>query len=73
MRTIEALGAGKKLITTNPAVAVHDFYDPQNIVVIERGRPLSVPDGFFTAPYAEVTEQVYKRYSLGGWINDVLS
>jgi len=73
MRTIEALGAGKKLITTNPAVAKHDFYDPQNIVVLERGRPLSVPDGFFTVAYADVTEQVYNRYSLCGWMNDVLS
>jgi hypothetical protein len=73
MRTIEALGAGKKLITTNPAVSKHDFYDPQNIVILERGRPLSVPHGFFAVAYVDVTEQVYNRYSLGGWINDVLS
>jgi hypothetical protein len=40
MRTLDMLGAGKKLITTNPPqVSQADFYDSQNTVVIDRKNP----------------------------------
>ena len=35
MRCIEAVCAGKKLITTNPGIKAYDFYRPENILVWE--------------------------------------
>ena len=44
MRTLETLGASKKLVTTNTAVRGYDFYDPTNIAVIDRRSPIIDPD-----------------------------
>ncbi len=72
MRTIEALGSRKKLLTTNPSVKKYDFYSPSNICVINREAPV-VPMSFFVEPYVEVPENIYKKYSLEGWLNELLS
>jgi len=40
MRVIEALGAGKKLITTNQAIRQESFYDPSFICVVDIHNPL---------------------------------
>ena len=39
IRTLEVLGAGKKLVTTNAAIRDYAFYDPARIQVIDRARP----------------------------------
>ena len=36
MRTFESLGAGRKLITTNPEIRKYPFYNQDNICVIDR-------------------------------------
>jgi hypothetical protein len=43
MRTLEMLGAKKKLITTNLNIKEYDFYTPENICVIDRKNPI-IPD-----------------------------
>lgn len=40
MRTFEALGAHRKLVTTNAAVASAGFFDPAVVAVLEKGQPL---------------------------------
>lgn len=71
MRTIETLGAGKKLITTNPAVLQADFYDPANIAVIDRLRP-RVDPAFLSGAYRPPPPGIIGRYSLSGWLDEVL-
>jgi hypothetical protein len=71
MRTVETLGAGRKLITTNPTVSEADFYHPDNIAIIDRDRP-SVPDTFFERPYVAPAAELLQRYSLSGWIDEVI-
>lgn len=71
MRTLETLGARKKLVTTNAGIRDYDFYVPENICIIDRQRPVIPPD-FFRAPYREVAPAVYQRYRLAGWMDDVL-
>lgn len=71
MRTIETLGAKKKLITTNDDIKHYDFYDKNNICIIDRNNPVINVD-FFKTPYHPVDDKVYKRYSLQQWIQDVL-
>lgn len=72
MRTIETLGKRKKLITTNKDIVNYDFFDPSNICVIERDNPV-VSEEFISNPYKPVDDQVYKKYSLGQWVVDVLT
>ena len=40
IRTVEALGSGCKVITTNESVKQYDFYNPQNFLIIEREHPV---------------------------------
>ncbi len=40
MRTMECIGANKKLITTNKYICQERFYDPDNIRVIDRSNPI---------------------------------
>ena len=70
LRCLETLGAGRKLITTNRDIIHYDFYDPQNICVIDSEK-IEVPDEFLKADYHPVTQEIYKKYSLSSWL-DVL-
>lgn len=71
MRTIEMLGMHKKLITTNQSIKKYDFYNPDNIVVIDRNKIL-IPKDFLNKPHIEVDQSVYDKYSLKNWVIDVL-
>ena len=66
MRTIEMIGAERKLITTNSAVKEYDFYNPNNIFVIDRNEPL-IDYGFISTPYEPLPQDLYHKYSLDGW------
>lgn len=70
MRTLEMLGAGKKLITTNPQVARAEFFDSQNTVVIDRQKPVISPE-FFASPYRAPAPELVKRYSVDNWLDDI--
>lgn len=70
MRTIEMLGAGKKLVTTNNDVRNYDFYKPENIFVIDRNNP-AVEPAFLRTPYAVVAPDIYKKYSLNSWLKTI--
>lgn len=71
IRTFEALGARKKLLTTNPDILNYDFYDPSNILILDRHKPAFDPD-FLSAPGRELSPALRKRYSVDGWIDEVL-
>jgi hypothetical protein len=73
MRTFEALGAKKKLITTNQHVKNYDFYHPDNILVINRKSSFSVPKSFFIQPYRELPVEKYIKYSLNGWLTEIFA
>jgi hypothetical protein len=71
MRTVEMLGAGKKLLTTNSNVTTADFFNPNNIAVIDRRRPIVAPS-FMNSAYEPPAAELLKRYSLSGWLDEVL-
>lgn len=71
MRTIEMLGMKKKLITTNQDIVNYDFFDSNNICVIDRNNPVLNPE-FINTPYHDVDKDIYEKYSLETWICDVL-
>jgi hypothetical protein len=71
MRTFEALGSHKKLITTNPHIRDCDFYRAENVSVIDRCAP-RIPDDFLLTPFVPIDEAIYRRYSLSGWLDEIL-
>ena len=72
MRSIEILGLKRKFITTNKDIVNYDFYNPNNILVIDRDNPI-VDREFFDTPYEELDEELYQKYSIKNWILEVLS
>ena len=73
MRTFETVGAGKKLITTNALVKESDFFKPENILLIDRDRVPKIPDSFLCTAYEPLPVAIYQKYSLAGWLDEILS
>ena len=72
MRTVELIGMKKKMITTNSQVKEYDFYHPSNVCVIDRNAP-GVPDEFWDAPYVELSDSVFSRYSIRSFLKELFS
>jgi hypothetical protein len=72
MRSLEAFGAHKKLITTNQSIRDYDFYSPNNICIIDRKNP-QIPNSFFKEAFTPPELNLYQRYSLEGWVNEILT
>ncbi len=70
MRTLECLGAKKKLITTNSDVKNYDFYREENIYIFDGSIDETNP--FFTEPYRDLEADIYKKYSLRNWLGELL-
>jgi hypothetical protein len=70
MRTIESLGARRKLITTNRSIREYDFYSETNISVIDREN-VDFSAEFVLSDQKTVDRAVYGKYSIKGWMRDV--
>lgn len=70
MRCIETIGARRKLITTNRHIREYDFFDPNNILVIDRKHP-TVTLEFLRTPYREIPAEIYNRYRIDHWIETI--
>lgn len=71
IRTIECLGAKKKLITTNADIVNYDFYNKNNILVYDG--EINEKSPFFTTDYKELPDEIYRKYSLRSWLDTMLS
>ena len=71
IRVIEAMGAKKKLITTNEDVVNYDFYKPENIYVYKDKIDLNCT--FFKKNYKDIDKEVYEKYSLKSWLKEIFS
>lgn len=72
IRTIECLGARKKLITTNSDIASYDFYNPANILIWSKDAKIDFSSDFFTSDYHELADDTYQQYSLSTWIRTLI-
>jgi hypothetical protein len=72
MRTFEVLGNKKKLITTNSTIRNYDFYNDFNILIIDRIKP-SITQEFIERKYQEISEELFYKYSIDGWLEDIFS
>lgn len=70
LRTFEALGAERKLITTNKDIINYPFYNAVNVCVIDRNN-IDIPKSFFNEEYQKIDKNIYHNHSLDGWIDDM--
>jgi hypothetical protein len=69
-RVFEAMGMHKKIITNNADIAHYDFYDPQNILIINQ-ESIEIPKSFLTSAYRPIPEPIYQKYTLDTWVKRV--
>ena len=69
MRTLEVLGAGLKLITTNKNIRKEDFYSESNVLIIDRGMPNIDKDFLLRRSNIPLS----KKYSIESWIKCIFS
>jgi hypothetical protein len=72
MRVFEALAAKCKIITTNQDIRFYDFYNENNILIIDRKNPV-ISNEFFKIPFVDVSNEIIERYSLGNWISAIIN
>jgi hypothetical protein len=68
-RFFEAMGFQKKIITNNSIVKNYNFYNPNNILVIEDKIEFSAP--FFKTGYTPVLDDIFNQYTLESSIVNV--
>ena len=71
LSTFEALGYGKKLITTKPDAARYDLYRPENTYMLTENNFDGI-QAFLDTPYQAVPAGVREKYSFGNWIRYLL-
>jgi hypothetical protein len=71
MRTFETLGAGKKLVTTNPDIRNYDFFNEDNVFIIDRSDPV-IPGMYLERPFKKWSLDIMNRYSIAGWLEEIL-
>jgi hypothetical protein len=69
-RVFEALAHQKKLITTNAAIKEYDFYNPNNIIIIDSGN-VNIDPAFFKTPYKPLPEALYNKYTISNFVDTV--
>ena len=71
-RTFEALGFARKLITTNRDVRNYEFFDEQNIFVIDDVENFAIPTEFLESPYRPVPENIVEKFTVAAWLDQIL-
>lgn len=69
-RIFEAMAYQKKIITSNVAVKNYDFYNPNNILVLDENN-LQIDTTFFTTPYQPIPDAIYQKYTLSHWVDTI--
>jgi len=71
-RIYDAIALEKKVITTNKHVKNYDFYNPNNICVIDIDE-IYIPTSFIETNYEKLNHEVYNKYTLENWIKTILN
>lgn len=69
-RIFEAMALKKKIITNNPTIKDYDFYQPENILVLNKDLS-NLEKSFFETPYQELKPEIYQKYTLENWVKTV--
>lgn len=71
-RVFEAMAFEKKLITNNQNISGYDFYNPNNILVIENDK-YDFDNTFFETEYQPLSENTYYKYTIDHWVTKVFN
>lgn len=69
-RAYEAMIARRKYITTNPEIEKYDFFNPNNIAVIDMENP-QLDSEFWETPFEPIEDNIMYRYSVAGLVDDL--
>lgn len=72
MRTIETLGAKRKLITSNTMIKQYDFYNENNIFVMDEYNSSDI-EQFIRHDYEPIDAEIYQKYSLHCWLETIIN
>ena len=71
-RIFEAMALEKKIITDNEKIKNYDFYNPNNILVLNKDFSNIIKD-FFETPYQSLPQKIYEKYTLKNWVHKVFN
>ena len=71
IRTIELLAARQKFVTTNTEILKYDFYNKNNIDLLNREEPL-IRKEFVDSETVSVSDDIMTRYSIGYFLLELL-
>jgi hypothetical protein len=74
MRELEALFLRKKLLTNNKKITERDFYNKDNIFIIDYSKP-DILEGlkeFLEKPFISIDKKIIESYSVNAWLNRFL-
>jgi len=69
-RVFEALALEKKIITDNPNIKNYDFYNSNNILILNEDCN-NLEASFFESPYDTIPQEIYSYYTLDSWVERV--
>jgi hypothetical protein len=77
MRTFEAFGMNKKLLTNNKLVREDSFYNPNNIFIVDEDEDEDEGEGenigrFISGKFIKVDRETYEYHSLNMWVERLL-
>ncbi len=71
-RVFEAMAMQKKIITDNQSIMNYNFYNPKNIMVISKDN-FKVNSNFFTEPYQPISDDIYNKYTIKTWVENIFN
>jgi len=71
-RIFEGIALKKKIISTNKDLVNYDFYNPNNIAIVDAD-DIKIPQDFFTTPYQSVDDTIVHQYHISSWVNTVFN
>ena len=69
-RVFEAIGYHKKIITNNSDIENYDFYNPQNILIIDEEK-ITIPNSFLNSSYVPIPDKIIEKYTLETWVKTI--
>lgn len=72
LRVLESIFYSKKLITNNKTIKDYDFYNKNNIFVIEDD-DIDKIDEFLSLPYVGISRDIIDKYTYETWLNNFIT
>ncbi len=71
-RPVEAMWAEIKIVTTSQSISNYDFFDKNNILIINSDNPL-ISEQWLEKDFVPIPKEIINKYSLTSFVKDLLS